>query len=53
MSYQRKIEQTFNGGGGGGAHINWLVMRNAQLSLLNNIKDLNCDRVRKFVMLSI
>ena len=28
-------------------------MRNAQFSLLNNLKNLNCGHVRKFVTLSI
>ena len=35
------------------AHSFLLIMRNAHFSLLNNLKDLNCGHVRKFVTLSI
>ena len=34
------------------AHFILLVMRNAHFSLLNNLKDLNCGHVRKFLTLS-
>ena len=35
------------------AHFILLVVRNAHFSLLNNLKDLTCGHVRKFVTLSI
>ena len=31
----------------------WLVMRNAHYLPTNNLKDLNCGNVRRFVMLSL
>ena len=43
------IEQTYNREGS----FHWLGMRNVHFSLLNNLKDLNCGHVRKFVTLSI
>ena len=43
------IEQTYNREGS----FHWLGMRKVHFSLLNNLKDLNCGHVRKFVTLSI